>query len=90
MIKGEICICAAVRSGEGKIIRGETHRDCRDGIIRRKLTLTYSILDEGFITSSGNFVNRMEGFQLMQRVGWKSVNPQGYQLCRWLFSEDLY
>jgi hypothetical protein len=86
----EICICAAVRSSEGKIIRGETHRDCRDGIIRRKLTLTYSILDEGFITSSGRFVNRMEGFELMQKVGWASVNPQGYQLCGWLFSEDLY
>jgi len=86
----EICICAAVRSFEGKIIRGETHRDCRDGIIRRKLTLTYNVFDEGFITSSGRFVNRMEGFELMQKVGWASVNPQGYQLCGWLFSEDLY
>jgi len=86
----EICICAAVRSLEGKIIHGETHRDCRDGIIRRKLHLSFSILDEGFITSSGRFVNRIEGFELMQKVGWTSVNPQGYQLCGWLYSEDLY
>lgn len=86
----EICICAAVKSLEGKVIRGETHRDCRDGIIRRKLHLSTSILDEGFITSTGRFVNRVEGFKLMEKVGWKSVNPQGYQLCGWLFSEDLY
>jgi hypothetical protein len=86
----EICICAAVRSKEGKVIRGETHRDCRDGIVKRGLTLTTSILDEGFVTSSGRFVNRIEGFKLMQKAGWKSCNPQGYQLCGWLFSEDLY
>lgn len=86
----EICICAAVRSGEGKVIRGETHRDCRDGIIRRKLHLSTSVLDEGFITSTGRFVNRVEGFRLMKKVGWKSKNPQGYQLCGLLFSEDLY
>ena len=86
----EICICAAVRSREGKIIRGETHRDCRDGIIRRKLHLSTSVLDEGFITSTGRFVDRVEGFRLMKKVGWKSKNPQGYQLCELLFSEDLY
>jgi hypothetical protein len=88
--KNEICICAAVRSLEGPIIRGHSHRDCRDGITRRGLHLSINIDDEGFITSRNRFVTRWEGFELMRKVNWKSRNPQGYQLCGWLFSEDLY
>lgn len=86
----EICICAAVKAIDGTIIRGQTHRDCRDGIIRRKKTLTKNIDDEGFITSTGRFVNREEAFKLMKAVNWKSQNLQGFQLCEWLYSEDLY
>lgn len=88
--KNEICICAAVRETDGTVIRGHRHRDCRDAIIRIGKKLSKKWEDEGFITSTGRFVNREEGFKLMQQVGWKSVNPQGYQLCQWLFSEDLY
>lgn len=83
----EICICAAVKTTDGKIIRGQSHRDCRDGIIRRG---GFPSKEDGFITSYNRFVDREEGYKLMQKVNWKSVNPQGYQLCKWLFSEDLY
>lgn len=86
----EICICAAVKNTKGKIIRGQAHRDCRDGIIRRGGLPSKKWRDEGFITSDNRFVNREEGYKLMQKIGWKSVNPQGYQLCKWLYSEDLY
>jgi len=86
----EICICAAVKSESGKIIKGQSHRDCRDGIIRRGEKPLKKWEADGFVTSFNRFVDREEGYRLMQEVGWKSVNPQGYQLCKWLFSEDLY
>lgn len=86
----EICICAAVKATDGTIIKGHRHRDCRDSIVRRGKEPSTDWYDEGFITSENRFVNRKEAYELMQNVGWKSVNPQGYQLCGWLFSEDLY
>jgi hypothetical protein len=86
----EFCICAAVKSTDGYVVRGHRHRDCRDGIIRRGKEPSKQWDCEGFITSGGRFVDRAEGYALMQEIGWASVNPQGYQLCGWLFSEDLY
>jgi len=86
----EICICAAVIATDGTIIRGQRHRDCRDSIVKRGKNPGKEWESEGFITSSGRFVNREEGFKLMQSVKWESKNPQGYQACGWLFSEDLY
>ena len=86
----ENCICAAVKSECGYIIRGQCHRDCRDGIVRRGMKPSKKWEDEGFITSEGRFVNREEAFRIMENINWESVNPQGYQLCNWLFSEDLY
>jgi len=86
----EVCICAAVRATDGTIIKGHQHRDCRDGIIRRGKQPSKKWEDEGFITSKNRFVNREEGYILMQNIEWVSQNPQGYQLCKWLYSEDLY
>ncbi len=86
----EVCICAAVIATDGTIIKGHRHRDCRDGIIRRGKEPSKNWYDEGFITSFNRFVNREEAYKIQQEVEWKSVNPQGYQLCKWLFSEDLY
>lgn len=89
IVMKEICICAAVKATDGTIIRGQTHRDCRDGIIRRGKKLSYNIKDEGFITSYNRFVGREEAYKLQMAINWKSHNPQGYQLCKWLFSEDI-
>jgi hypothetical protein len=86
----EICICAAVRATDGTIIKGHQHRDCRDSIVRRGKKPGKNWNDEGFITSNNRFIDREEAFKLMQSVGWQSKNLQGYQLCGWLFSEDLY
>ena len=86
----EICVCAAVKNTDGYIMRGQRHRDCRDSIVRRGGSPSKVWEDEGFITATGKFVNREEGFKLMKELGWKSNNPQGYQMCEWLFSEDLY
>ncbi|MCP4648787.1 MAG: hypothetical protein GY853_01725 [PVC group bacterium] len=86
----EICICAAVKAVDGTIIRGHRHRDCRDGIIRRGKEPMKEWAGDGFITSYGRFVDRIEGYELMKSIDWESVNPEGYQKCEWLFSEDLY
>jgi len=86
----EICICAAVKATDGTIIRGHRHRDCRDGIIRRGKKPSKRWEDEGFITSTGRFVTREQGMKLMADADWISKNPEGYQSCGWLFSEDLY
>ena len=86
----EICICAAVKTEDGVIFRGHRHRDCRDSIVRHGKKPSQNWGDEGFMTSYNRFVDRKVGYQLMKKTGWKSVNPQGYQLCEWLFSEDLY
>ena len=85
----EICICAAIRCTDGTIIRGHQHRDCRDGAVRRGKRPEKAWDAEGFITSQNRYVNREEGYKLMQRAGWESANPQGYQLCGWLYSEDF-
>ena len=85
----EICICAAIRCTDGTIIRGHQHRDCRDGAIRRGKQPKKAWDAEGFITSQNRYVDREEGYKLMQAIGWKSKNPQGYQLCGWLYSEDF-
>lgn len=86
----EICICAAVKATDGTIIRGHRHRDCRDSIVRKDKIPSKKWEDEGFITSTGRFVDREEAFAIMSAIGWESRNPEGYQLCQWLFSEDIY
>jgi hypothetical protein len=86
----EICICAAIVSENGELIRGHRHRDCRDTIIRKGGKPSKNWEDEGFMTSCNRFVNRQEGMEIMLSISWKSKNPEGYQLCGWLFSEDLY
>lgn len=86
----EICICAAVRATDGSIYLGHRHRDCRDAIARKGKLPEKKWEAEGFWTSQRRFVNREDGYALMISAGWKSVNPEGYQLCGWLFSEDLY
>lgn len=86
----EICICAAIRCTDGTIIRGHQHRDCRDGAVRRGKKPGKKWEDEGFITSTNRYVDREEGYRLMIDAGWESKNSQGYQLCEWLWSEDLY
>ena len=86
----EICICAAIQCTDGTIIKGHQHRDCRDGAVRRGKMPAKEWDAEGFITSQNRFVDREEAFRLMQAVNWKSKNSQGYQLCGWLYSEDLY
>jgi hypothetical protein len=85
----EICICAAVKTTNGKIIRGHRHRDCIEGIIRRGMKPAKGFKAQGFITSLNRFVDRELGFSIQHDAGIKSANPEGYNSAGWLYSEDI-
>jgi hypothetical protein len=88
-VEKEICICAAVKSSDGKIFRGHRHGDCMREIDSRNLTISSDPNDQGFITSRNRFVGRSEGRKLQDAAGIKSADPGGYRGDT-LFSEDLY
>lgn len=88
----EICICAAILDGTGKIWRGHRHADA----ISTATEAGVSLLPphppggwQGFVTSRNRFVNREEGMQLQIKAGIPSSDRGGYRGDR-LFSEDLY
>lgn len=85
----EICICAAVLTEEGKIIRGHRHCDCIASIFRAKLIPGSGARAQGFITSNNRYVGRNVGAILQQEAGIKSVHT-GREVEGLLFSEDLY
>ena len=84
----EICICSAVKTPAGLVIRGHRHCDalrtlaetghmyCRDA-------------EQGFVTSRNRFVSRREGLALQAAAGIPSARTSGYHATL-LFSEDLY
>ena len=86
----EICICAAVYCTDGTIIRGHRHRDCFDTIIRKGKKIAKYFDAQGFITSHNRFVTREKGYKLQIEASIKSANPEGYNMGKLLFSEDLY
>lgn len=62
----EIIICAAVRASDGKVVRGHRHNDAI-----RELQAMDGYEGEqphgenqGFVTSTGRFVNRREAYRL--------------------------
>ena len=82
----EICIVAAVKSANGQqIVRGQRHHNCLYDMHERKIEAG----EQGFITSTGRFVSRLEGRRLQDAAGVDSVSPDGYQNGT-LYSEDLY
>lgn len=85
----EICICAAVKTTTGLIIRGHRHSDALSAMRDRGLTPDESHEAQGFITSYNRYVTREEGRKLQEAAGIPSADPEGYQ-GNTLFSEDLY
>lgn len=86
----EICICAAIRTKEGKLVRGHRHDDAI--LTAGKMGLTPSSLMEtqGFITSNNRFVDRIEGMRLQKAAGIPSAYTGQPLTGDLLFSEDLY
>ncbi len=85
----EICICAAVKTTTGEIIRGHRHGDCFYSIQRIKKKIMKHPLAQGFITSKNRYVDRKEGAKLQNMAGILSVWT-GTKIKKILFSEDLY
>lgn len=85
----EICICAAVKATNGKIVRGHRHGDCMQTILRMGLKISRSVNSQGFVTSRNRYVTREQGRKLQDAAGIKSADPEGYRGTT-LFSEDLY
>lgn len=89
----EIVICAAIRMHDGYVVRGHRHSDAMrtaSEIPAYKDHRPYSG-DQGFVTSRGRYVGRVEACKLQKAAGIKSVlaGVDAY-LHGELYSEDLY
>jgi hypothetical protein len=89
MNKPVVCICAAVITEDGTIIRGHRHEDCIKSILRRNKKVSKTPDAQGFITSDNIFVTRVEGRKLQDAAGIRSKSVDGY-MSNTLYSEDLY
>jgi hypothetical protein len=96
----EICICAAIRLPDGRVIRGHRHCHCIQTALDMVMwnggvnpgTHHWSDdmgHDQGFVTSRNRYVGREQALQLQLAAGIKSACSSGYR-ARELFSEDLY
>lgn len=85
-----VCICAAIRTMEGEIVRGHRHDSCMRQAEAMRLTYSDNPLDQGFITSDNRYVTRQEGAAIMRAAGWISATTKQPFIGDVLFSEDLY
>jgi len=83
----EICICAAIKTKHGKVIRGHRHVDCF--YTMERMGIHEPDAEQGFVTSKNRFVNRDSGRKLQDAAGMQSVDREGYH-GNSLYSEDLY
>jgi hypothetical protein len=83
----ELPACAAVRTAHGFIFAGKRHGECLLGLAVSGYDKRYST--QGFMTTHGRFVDRVEARLLMDRAGIGSAAPDGFRGDQ-LYSEDLY
>jgi hypothetical protein len=84
----EFCICAAIVAEDSRIFRGHRHSDALMAAGHAG-TKGSSLADsQGFITSTGRFVDRVEGARLQEAAGIVSIHTKRF--TDFLFSEDLY
>ena len=86
----EICICAAVKTEEGVIIRCHRHSDGLMALLTKGLNRLKEPESQGFITSMNRYVNRSEARELQRAAGITSASKDGFISEVDLFSEDLY
>jgi len=76
--------CAAIRTKAGQIFEGRSHADCYQAMKQDNITrLDSRKCDQGFVTSTGKFVDRYEAAEIALKAG------QTKKLESLLFSEDL-
>lgn len=85
----EVCLCAAIKLVDGRIVR--CHRHC-DGlaivVAWKDAGQAVWVAEQGFMTSRNRFVGRREGRQLQDAAGIESAC--GAYRGDILFSDDLY
>jgi hypothetical protein len=97
--RAEFCICAAIRMSDGEVIYGHRHDNCyrvvRDRLAARlvcqdqEARLAIVRAKQGFVTSTGRFVDRREAMKI-QRTSGRVSYYGGRYVGEELFSEDLY
>lgn len=90
LMGAELCICAAVKTECGEVIRGHRHADCFTAIMSRNKKILKEQGAQGFITSTGRYVDRAEGAKLLRGAGIKSRAGFVFEMDDILTSEDLY
>lgn len=83
----EVCVCAAIKLKNGKVFSGRRHGECL--VLAFFLGFDHRRAIQGFVTSKGRFVDRLEGRKLQDAAGIPSHDPRGYRGDS-LYSEDLY
>jgi len=83
----ELPACAAIRASANVYLAGKRHGDCIQAAL--ELGLPKHLLQQGFMTNRGRFIDRTEALALMKAAGRASADPEGYRGGQ-LFSEDLY
>lgn len=89
----EFCICAAIRMPDGEVVHGHRHNHCYDVVRARTNPDREAICaaDQGFVTSTGRFVDRKEGMRIQRASSKPSCyGANGEYVGDVLFSEDLY
>lgn len=91
----EKVICAAVRMPDGYIVIGHRHnfalRTAREIPRYANIEKWPCGDDQGFVTSTGRYVTRKEGYEIQKAAGIKSVLPEKEAYLNGeLYSEDLY
>lgn len=93
MIKNQI-ICAAIKFGDGTIIRGHRHDGCFLYAMNiphiKKLWETDKTNEQGFMDSRNKFVSRKTAMRIQIKAGIKSFMGTPMKAGKILFSEDLY
>src|SRR5512146_2217657 len=76
----EICLCAAIKTASGRIYPGRRHGHCAVSIyyLENEEEKKKTGQVQGFLTSKGRFVDRVEGLRLQKAAGIKSAAPEGY------------
>jgi hypothetical protein len=89
----EVVICAAVRDIDGLVVHCQRHHHGLAVVRVRRASRSQSVAElevqQGFVTSRGRFVGRIEALQLQRAAGIKSAAPGGYRGDD-LYSEDMY
>lgn len=86
----EVCVAAAIRLRDGTVVQGRRHHDCfANAAEQGHQQAAIQQSEQGFVTSTGRFVDRRIGRCVQEMAGVPSAALGGYRYDI-LFSEDLY